>query len=61
MTTETKTYVGETGSQAYDGYAGLIIGTRYTGTEQEGRVAITLPSGRATSVSAEQWKRWFKK
>ena len=60
--TETKTYTGSTGETGgYDGSAGLIIGTRYTGTEQEGRVAIVLPNGRPTSVTLEQWQRWFKK
>lgn len=58
---EAKTYVGETGSQAYDGYAGLVIGTRYTATEQEGQLHIVLPNGRATSVTPEQWQKWFKK
>lgn len=61
MTTETKIYVGETGSEAYDGYAGLIIGTRYTAEEREGRMHIILGNGRPTSVTVEQWQRWFKK
>lgn len=71
-----KTYVGKTGTAGYDGYAGLTIGTTYTGEEQqvlvlskeEGepdvsvtRIAITLPNGRPTSVSPEQWQDWFEK
>jgi hypothetical protein len=59
--TETRIYQGETGSQAYDGYAGLVIGQRYTGTEQEGRMHIVLPNGRSTSVTVEEWQKWFKK
>lgn len=32
--TETRTYTGETGTEAYDGYAGLVIGTSYTATSR---------------------------
>jgi hypothetical protein len=77
MTTETRTYVGETGGPGgFDGYAGLILGTTYKGEEQtipvpakeEGaepilvkRVVVKLPNGRITVVSPEQWEKWFKK
>jgi hypothetical protein len=70
-----KKYVGELGTEAYDGYAGLTLGTTYTGEEQlvpvpskeEGaepilvkRIVIALPTGRTTSVTAEQWMKWFE-
>jgi hypothetical protein len=60
--TETKTYIGTTGDTGgYDGYAGLVVGTSYAGTEQDGRVHIVLPNGRPTSVTVEQWQKWFKR
>jgi hypothetical protein len=60
--TETKTYIGATGEiGGYDGYAGLIIGTRYTATEKDGRMHLTVGDGRPSSVTVEQWERWFKK
>ena len=68
--TETRTYIGTTGGPGgFDGYAGLLLNTSYTGTEQtvlvpskeEGadpvpvrRVVIQLASGRTTSVTPEQ-------
>lgn len=58
---EEKKYIGETGGQGYDGFAGLVIGKPYTGTIEGNRVHITLPNGRPTSVSLDQWQRWFKK
>jgi hypothetical protein len=58
---ETKTYTGST-SGGIDGFAGLRIGTRYTGTESgDGRISILLPTGRPTSVTVEQWQQWFSK
>lgn len=60
--TETRTCHGITGETGgYDGFAGLVIGTHYIATEQEGRMHLVLPNGRATSVTLEQWKRWFKR
>jgi len=63
METERKTYQGITGGPGgFDGYAGLVIGKQYTGEKQpDGQVAITLPNGRTTSVTAEQWEKWFSK
>ena len=74
--TETRTYTGITGGPSgFDGYAGLRIGTTYQGevkvpvpSKEEGaepilvkRVVIELPSGRTTSVTVEEWAKWFKK
>jgi hypothetical protein len=74
---ETRTYTGLTGdSGGFDGYAGLTLGASYQGEEQdvmvpskeEGaepvpvrRVVIQLASGRTTSVTPEQWGKWFSK
>lgn len=66
MTTETRTYVGLTGGPGgFDGYAGLRIDQRYTGTLEEGgtvRVAAVgaLP-GSGVTLTLEEWERWFKK
>jgi hypothetical protein len=61
---EVKTYVGETATTAFDGYAGLRIGRRYTGTEQEdGKVliaAVGAMPGSGVKLEAAQWQRWFK-
>ncbi|MBJ6145757.1 hypothetical protein [Hymenobacter sp. BT559] len=76
-TTESRTYIGSTsGPGGFDGYAGLVLGTRYEGAEQdvlvpskeEGadpvpvrRVVIQLANGRTTNVTPEQWGKWFTK
>jgi hypothetical protein len=76
-TSETRTYTGTTsGPGGFDGYAGLTLGTSYQGEEQnvlvpskeEGvdpvpvrRVVIQLASGCTTSVTPEQWQKWFVK
>lgn len=57
---ETKIYKGITGGPGgFDGYAGLQLGKSYKGEEKEGQVVISLPNGRTTSVSPEQWREWF--
>jgi hypothetical protein len=67
MTTETRTYVGETGgpNQAFDGFKGLRIDKRYTGVPQEdGTVLVALVGtmvGSGVPVSSEEWAKWFKK
>jgi hypothetical protein len=57
MTTETRTYEGLSGTQAFDGYAGLRIGQRYTGVPQEdGTVLVALVGamvGSGVKVSSE--------
>jgi hypothetical protein len=59
----TKTYTGLTGTQAFDGYAGLRIGQRYTGIDQgDGTVLVSLvgaPAGTGVTLKAEEWARWF--
>jgi hypothetical protein len=63
--TETRTYVGQTGTHAFDGYAGLRIGQRYTGVPQEdGSVLVSgvgVLTGRGVQVSADEWRLWFEK
>lgn len=59
---EKKKYIGaRTGeSGGFDGFAGLRLDETYTGTIEGERVHITLPNERTTSVSLDQWERWFK-
>jgi hypothetical protein len=75
--TETRTYNGLSGgSGSFDGYAGLIVGTSYTGEEHTVVLPLTkegaeptsakywlirLPNGRTATVTAEQWGKWFVK
>jgi hypothetical protein len=54
MTTETRTYVGQTGTQAFDGFMGLRIDTRYMGAVQKDGVVV----GAGVAVSS---KKWFRK
>jgi hypothetical protein len=66
MDSTTKTYTGFTGeTNAFDGYAGLRIGQRYTGTPKDnGTVlvaAIGAPVGTGVTLKAEEWARWFTK
>jgi hypothetical protein len=54
--TETRTYTGLTGTQAFDGFMGLRIDTRYTGVPQEdGTVLVAVvgaPMGEGVTVSS---------
>jgi hypothetical protein len=63
--TETRTYEGLSGTQAFDGYAGLRIGERYTGVPQEDGTVLVAPVGAmvgsGVKVSEEEWAKWFKK
>jgi hypothetical protein len=65
MTTETRTYTGLTGTQAFDGFKGLRIDTRYTGVSQEdGSVLVAVVGaavGTGVKVSSEEWGKWFMK
>lgn len=65
MSTETRTYLGETGTQAFDGFMGLRIGQRYAGVVQEDGTVLVAVVGAAmgvgVTVSSEQWGKWFKK
>jgi hypothetical protein len=72
--TENRTYVGETGTQAFDGYAGLRIEKLYTGTiSNDGTVLVSAvppaeAGSRAAPVTAsspvtlklEEWQKWFR-
>lgn len=65
FTTETRTYVGQTGTTAFDGFMGLRMGQRYTGVEQQdGRVLVlsmATPMSGGVMVTGEQWAKWFGK
>lgn len=63
--TETRTYQGESGTQAFDGYAGFTIGTRYeleVAEEGEGLLRIR-PAGATWAglvLTLAQYRRWFE-
>lgn len=67
MEKASRTYVGETGTQAFDGWAGFRIGQSYDLTitrHENGDVDITLDHEgreRDLTLTADQWERWFKK
>ena len=62
MTTDTRTYQGETGTTAFDGYMGLRRGQRYTGVGQgDGTVRVSAVGARGVSVTAVEWEQWFRK
>jgi hypothetical protein len=65
METETRMYVGDTASQAFDGYAGFRIGVVYQlRFRREGdQVSIELDHGTSGAgplvVSETQFSKWF--
>jgi hypothetical protein len=63
--TETRTYTGLAGTQAFDGFMGLRIDTRYTGVvHDDGTVLVAVvgaPIGAGVTVSSEEWGKWFVK
>lgn len=67
MPTTTRTYIGQTGTQAFDGWAGFRIDQEYTFevTELEnGEVDITtthLGEERDITLTKAQFEDWFKK
>ena len=70
MPTETRTFIGETGTQAFDGWAGFRVGQTYQlQVEHRGdTVAIILnhhahvsPGAGPLVVTSEQFEKWFKK
>jgi hypothetical protein len=65
MITETRIFVGETGTQVYDGWAGFIIGHSYslTYSQEVDEVIIQIPHapGRELRVSVDNFAKWFKK
>lgn len=66
MPTETRTYIGETGTQAFDGWAGFRVGQTYQLRVEHrdgGRVAIALDHGSPGAVkemSSEEFEKWFR-
>ena len=63
VTTETRTYVGQTGTQAFDGWAGFRLGQAYQldYVLSAGQVAIERPTGQSPLVlSVEDFNAWFK-
>jgi hypothetical protein len=70
MSTETRTFLGETSTAVGDGYAGFSIGQTYQlQVEHRGEtVAIALdhhehvsPGAGPLVVSSEQFEKWFQK
>jgi hypothetical protein len=63
--TESRTYVGATHGQAFDGWCGFRIGQRYDlyFTREFDEVTLHLPHapGRSTKLSVEDFNLWFKK
>jgi hypothetical protein len=71
MTTETRTFVGETAGAIGDGYAGFRIDRTYELTVEhrdDGNVAIVLnhhpyvsPGAGPLVITEAQYGKWFKK
>jgi hypothetical protein len=58
--TETRTYLGLTGTQASDDFMGLRIDRRGA---DHGTVLVALvsaPMGVGVTVSSEEWGKWFR-
>jgi hypothetical protein len=61
---EVKTYIGQTGTQAFDGFKGLRVNQRYTGVAQEENILVSpvgAPVGKGILVTTLEWQTWFKK
>jgi hypothetical protein len=64
---ERRTYVGETSTSAFDGWAGFRIGQsyqlRYTREFDEVRIALdhAAQQERVLTIIVEQFKKWFVK
>jgi hypothetical protein len=64
---ERRTYVGETGTSAFDGYAGFRMGKeyqlRYTREFDEMRIALdhAATPGLILTLKVEQFDKWFVK
>jgi hypothetical protein len=70
MTTETRTFIGESGTPAFDGYAGFRIGQTYqlrVERQDDGTIAVALehahcaPGVEPMVVSSDQFEKWFKR
>jgi hypothetical protein len=65
--TETRTFVGQTGTAAFDGMAGFRIGQRYelAYTKEFDEVRVQLPHGSPGAgpmvLTVAEFKKWFKK
>ena len=68
--TETRTYVGEMSTMAFDGFAGFRIGQQYqlTYTKEFDEVRIVLdhheyvsPGAGPLVLTSEQFEKWFRK
>jgi hypothetical protein len=64
---ERRTFVGETGTMAFDGYAGFRMGReyqlRYTREFDEVRIALdhAQTPGIVLTITTEQFGKWFVK
>ncbi len=67
MTTQSLTFIGESGTAAMDGYAGFRTGQTYNlriERREDGSVAIAIDHGSPGAVlelSQEKFERWFKR
>jgi hypothetical protein len=65
MTTQTLIYTGETGTAAYDGWAGFVIGRQYELVIEQDfdEVLVHLPHapGQQARMSTENFRKWFRK
>ena len=69
LTTETRTFVGETGTRAFDGMAGFRLGQAYElriERRVNGEVAIRIEHahaapGRELVVNEAEFEKWFQK
>ncbi|MGI4864611.1 MAG: hypothetical protein ACRYFZ_11875 [Janthinobacterium lividum] len=69
MPTETRTFIGESGTQAFDGWAGFRIGQEYElhVERSDGDVFLMLAyhehatPGAGLVMSEEQFEKWFRK
>jgi hypothetical protein len=64
---ERRTFVGETGNAAFDGYAGFRMGReyqlRYTREFDQVRIALDHAAtlGLVSTMTVEQFNKWFVK
>lgn len=67
MQTETRTFVGQTGTKVFDGYAGFRIGRTYPlrfTRLSDGTVAVELdhaPAGGQLVVQEAEFEKWWVK
>jgi hypothetical protein len=70
MTTETRTFIGKSGTPAFNGCSGFRIGQQYQlriERQDDSTVAIGLdhahyaPGVKPMVVSSDQFEKWFKR